>query len=120
HGSARAHSDLRAQLEAAPSLLGHGPDYVLHAILDFIVDGYLPVVETIEERVLNMEQSALDSFLSRAEVKRLFALRQELIRFQRIIGPMTEVCGRLVHLETLTLVLIFKTSWTTCDASKRW
>jgi hypothetical protein len=100
HGSARAHSDLRAQLEAAPSLLSHGPDYVLHAILDFIVDGYLPVVETIEERVLNMEQSALDSFLSRSEVKRLFGLRQELIRFQRIIGPMTEVCGRLVHLET--------------------
>jgi magnesium transporter len=26
HGSARAHSDLRAQLEAAPSLLGQGPD----------------------------------------------------------------------------------------------
>jgi magnesium transporter len=100
HGSARAHSDLRAQLEAAPGLLGQGPDYVLHAILDFIVDGYLPVVETIEERVLTMEQSALDSFLSRAEVKRIFGLRQELIRFKRIIGPMTEVCGRLVHLDT--------------------
>jgi magnesium transporter len=42
HGSARAHSDLRAQLEAAPSLLGQGPDYVLHAILDFIVDGLSP------------------------------------------------------------------------------
>ena len=31
HGSARAHSALREQLEAAPSLLGRGPDYVLHA-----------------------------------------------------------------------------------------
>ena len=100
HGSARAHSDLRAQLEAAPGLLGQGPDYVLHAILDFIVDGYLPVVETIEERVLTMEQSALDNLLSRADVKRIFGLRQELIRFKRIIGPMTEVCGRLVHLDT--------------------
>jgi magnesium transporter len=100
HASARAHSALRAQLEAAPGLLGHGPDYVLHAVLDFIVDGYLPVVETIEERVLEMEQSALESFLSKEEVKRLFGLRQELIRFRRIIGPMTEVCSRLVHLET--------------------
>jgi magnesium transporter len=100
HGSARAHSELRAQLEAAPDLLNHGPDYVLHAVLDFIVDGYLPVVETIEEHVLKMERSALDSFLSRADVKRLFGLRQELIRFRRIIGPMTEVCGRLVHIET--------------------
>src|SRR5215213_10197053 len=68
--------------------------------LDFIVDGYLPVVETIEERVLEMEQSALDTFLSRAEVKRIFGLRQELIRFKRIIGPMTEACGRLVHIDT--------------------
>ena len=34
-----------------------------------------------------MEQSALDSFLSRAEVERIFGLRQELIRFKRIIGP---------------------------------
>ena len=96
----------------------------LHAVLDFIVDGYLPVVETIEEHVLKMEQSALDSFLSRAEVKRLFGLRQELIRFRRIIGPMTEVCGRLVHLETPCLdaepVPIFRTCWTTCGASKRW
>ena len=100
HGSARAHSELRAQLEAAPDLLNHGPDYVLHAVLDFIVDGYLPVVETIEEHVLKMERSALDSFLSRADVKRLFGLRQELIRFRRIIGPMTEVCSRLVHIET--------------------
>ena len=100
HGSARAHTELREQLEAAPGLLGQGPDYVLHAILDFIVDGYLPVVETIEERVLAMEQSALDSFLSRAEVKRIFGLRQELIRFKRVIGPMTEVCSRLVHLDS--------------------
>lgn len=46
-----------------------------------------------------MEQNTLDSFLTRAEVKRIFTHMQELIRFQRIIGPMTEVCGRLVHKE---------------------
>lgn len=31
-GSARAHSQLRSQLEASPQLLQKGPDYVLHAI----------------------------------------------------------------------------------------
>ena len=55
HGSARTHRALRDQLEAAPHLLMHGVDYVLHAILDFIVDGYLPMVEAIEEEVLAME-----------------------------------------------------------------
>ncbi|MGK6320914.1 magnesium/cobalt transporter CorA [Sphingomonas sp. DT-204] len=99
HGSARAHTELRAQLEASPSLLKHGVDYVLHAILDFIVDGYLPIVETIEEEVLHMEQRALDAFLEREEIMRIFRLRRELIRFQRVIRPMAELCGRLVHLD---------------------
>ncbi|MCJ8156883.1 magnesium/cobalt transporter CorA [Sphingomonas sp. LaA6.9] len=99
HGSARAHTELRHQLEAAPSLLSHGVDYVLHAILDFIVDGYLPVVEAIEEEVLEMEQHALDSFLERDEVRRIFALRRELTRFQRVLGPMSEVCSKLANLD---------------------
>ena len=103
HGSARAHTELRHQLEASPALLSHGVDYVLHAILDFIVDGYLPIVETIEEEVLETEQRMLDAFLERAEVRRLFTLRRELIRFQRVLGPMSEVCNRLTHLELPSL-----------------
>ena len=98
HGSARAHTDLRHQLEASPALLKHGVDYVLHAILDFIVDGYLPIVEAIEEDVLETEQRALDAFLDRDETRRLFTLRRELIRFQRVLGPMHEVCNKLTHL----------------------
>lgn len=99
HGSARAHTELRAHLEASPILLSHGVDYVLHAILDFIVDGYLPIVDEIEEDVLHMEQQALDTFLGRDEITRLFGLRRELIRFQRIMGPMSEMVSRIVHLE---------------------
>jgi hypothetical protein len=40
HGSARSHSQLRRQLEAAPAHLKHGVDYTPHAVFDFIVDGY--------------------------------------------------------------------------------
>ncbi len=98
HGSARAHSELRAQLEASPLLLRHGVDYVLHAVLDFIVDGYLPIVTAIEEEVLEMERRALDAFLERDEVNRIFHLRRELMRFQRVLDPMGEVAGRLERL----------------------
>jgi magnesium transporter len=99
HGSDRGHSQLRQQLEAAPQILKNGPDYVLHGVLDFIVDGYLPVVQTIEDRVLGMEQSMLETFLGREQIKRIFRLRRQLIRFQRVLGPMTEVCGKLIHLD---------------------
>jgi magnesium transporter len=99
HGSARAHTALRHQLEAAPSLLTHGVDYVLHSILDFVVDGYLPLVETIEDEVLTMEQRTVDNFLAREEITRIFSLRRELIQFQRVLGPMGEVAGKFVRLD---------------------
>ena len=98
-GSMRDHTELRARLEASPHLLKHGVDYVLHGVLDFVVDGYLPIVEAIEDNIAEMERRALDAFLSRAEVARIFALRRELIRFRRIMGPMEEVLSRLGHIE---------------------
>lgn len=99
HGSKRTHSALRDQLEHAPSLLMHGVDYVLHAVLDFLVDGYLPVVEEYEDEVLEMETQAIDSFLGREEVGRIFTIRRELIRFQRMLVNMGEVAARLSRQE---------------------
>ena len=99
HGSTRGHTALRAQLEASPLLLAQGVDYVLHAILDFVVDGYLPLVETIEEEVLAMEDKTVDQFLTRGEVNRIFEIRRELIRFQRVLGPAGEVAAKLIRLD---------------------
>ncbi len=44
-----------------------------------------------------MEQRALDAFLARAEISRIFNLRRELMRFQRVLGPMGEVANKLTH-----------------------
>ncbi len=99
HGSARAHTTLRGQLEAKPALLAHGVDYVLHAILDFVVDGYGPIVQAVQEDVLEMESHAVSAGLERAEVMRIFGLRRELIRFQRVLVPMGELCAKLVNLD---------------------
>ena len=97
HGSVRSHTVLRGQLEAAPDLLRHGVDYVLHGVLDFIVDGYQPVEEQIEEEVLQMERRALEEPLGQGDLRRIFHLRGELLRFRRILGPMREVCAKLEH-----------------------
>lgn len=99
HGSARAHKELREQLEQSPNLLNHGPDYILHAIIDFIVDGYLPMVEKMEDNVLAMEKHMLASFLEREQIRRIFRMRRQVILFQRVLGPMAEVVGKLTHLE---------------------
>jgi magnesium transporter len=97
HGSQRAHSELRAHLEAAPKALLHGPDYVLHSIMDFIVDGYFPIVEQLEDEALSMESTAEDHFLDRASILRIFTMRREVVRFQRMLGVMTDVAARLAN-----------------------
>jgi magnesium transporter len=96
-GSTRSHTPLREHLEAAPDLLGKGGDYVLHAVLDFIVDGYLPLMTALEEEVAAMEQRMLDTFLNRAEIARIFSLRRDLMRFDRILVPMEEVARKLAR-----------------------
>lgn len=95
HGSARAHTEVRARLESLPAKLAHGPDYVLHAILDFIIDGYFPVVDAIEDRMLVVEESVMDTPLDAAEIRHLYGQRHEIIRFQRLVGMMKEVANRL-------------------------
>mgnify|MGYP003583636871 FL=1 len=97
HGNGGALGNLREQLEASPTLLGKGVDYVLHAILHRIVDQYLPIFEMIEDDVLAMEKRSIDDFLGRDEVARIFSLRGELTRFQRTLGAMAELVRKLVR-----------------------
>jgi magnesium transporter len=96
-GSTRSHRPLREHLEASPDLLGLGGDHVLHAVLDFIVDGYLPLVTALEEEVAAMEQRTLDTFLGRSEIARIFALHRDMMRFDRILVPMEEVARKLAR-----------------------
>ncbi|MFM5923316.1 MAG: magnesium and cobalt transport protein CorA [Novosphingobium sp.] len=94
-GSTRAHSALRARLESNAERLGEGPDYVAHAVLDFLVDGYQPILERYEESVQALEDRAIDEFPEPSTLRRIFRLRRQFRRFVRIVGPMEEVCERL-------------------------
>lgn len=95
-GSTRSHSALRDRLEHKPDHLGHGPDFVAHAILDYIVDGYLPLLEMIEAVVQDLEDRTIDRFPEPSTIRRIFRMRRQLRRFVSTVGPMEEVCHKLV------------------------
>ena len=98
-GNPRAHDKLRAQLEAVPDKLAEGADFVLHSVLDFIVDGYAPLLDRLEEVVGEMEDGAVASFPDQARIRRIFRLRRELRRFEDIAGRMEEVAAKLAETE---------------------
>lgn len=98
-GSTRAHHTLRKKLEVNAEKLSEGPDFVAHGILDFIVDGYQPLMEKLEVAVQEMEEAAIAEFPQQSTIRRIFRLRRQMRRFERIVGPMEEVCDRLVRAE---------------------
>ena len=75
------------------------PDFILHAIVDFAVNSYFPVVEMVEDQVLSLEQHLLDSLLDRDQITRLFRLRREAIHLQHMLTRMADVCGKLTNLD---------------------
>jgi magnesium transporter len=98
-GTISAHDELRTRLESDPERLAEGPDYVAHAILDHLVDGYQPILERLDDGVQVMEERAIDEFPQPSTIRRIFRLRRQLRRFVRVVGPMEEVCDRLATTE---------------------
>lgn len=103
HGASTSYAAVRERCESCPRALARGEDYILYAILDFIVDNYSPVLETIHEEVEAIEDDVLANTITRAQVERLYMLRRDLLRLRNAIGPLVEVCRRLEH-ENLPMV----------------
>jgi len=95
HGASTSYTPVRERCESCPRALARGEDYILYAILDFIVDNYSPVLETIHEEVEAMEQQVLASAMTRAQIERLYLLRRDLLRLRNAVGPLVEICRRL-------------------------
>ena len=99
HGASTSYTAVRKRCEACPTTLSHGEDYILYAILDFIVDNYMPVLETTHREVEAIEGRVFEAPLPSMEVQRLYTLRRELLQLRNAVAPLAEVCRRLEHAE---------------------
>ncbi len=95
HGASTSYSRVREHWESCPAILAKGEDFILYAILDFIVDNYLPVLEAIGDEVETIEDRVLERPMSQAEIERLYMLRRDLLRLRNAAGPLVDVCRRL-------------------------
>ncbi|GAA4129125.1 magnesium and cobalt transport protein CorA [Aminobacter aganoensis] len=95
HGVSTSYAAVRQHWESCPSALAKGEDFILYAILDFIVDNYMPVLEQIEEEVDRIEDGVLARPMTSKDIERLYMLRRDLLRLRNAAGPLVEVCRRL-------------------------
>ncbi|MFD8302624.1 magnesium and cobalt transport protein CorA [Streptomyces sp. NPDC059690] len=86
HGAAPDLSAVRRRMEESPELLGLGPEAVLYAILDAVVDGYAPVVAGVQNDIDEIETEV---FRGDPEVsRRIYELSREMVEFQRATRPL--------------------------------
>lgn len=86
HGAAPDLSAVRHRMEETPELLKLGPEAVLYAILDAVVDGYVPVVAGVQNDIDEIETEV---FRGDPEVsRRIYELSREMVEFQRATRPL--------------------------------
>lgn len=78
-------------------MLGTGSDRVIHALIDAIVDEFLPLIRTWEERldILSEQASSTGDDYDREIVEELVCIRRNLVNTRRIMLPQLEVVKRM-------------------------
>jgi magnesium transporter len=84
---------VRNRLEATPDLLRLGPEAILYAILDQVVDEYLPVVAGLENDIDEIEDQLFKG--DPAVSRRIYELSREVIDFQRATHPLLDMLTAL-------------------------
>lgn len=80
-------SKVRKRLEETPELLCLGPEAVLYAIVDQVVDEYGPVVAGLENDIDEIEDQLFKGG-DPAVARRIYELSREVIEFQRATQPL--------------------------------
>jgi magnesium transporter len=97
HGASLSYADVRTRCEAQPQLLAKGPGFVLHAIMDFVVDQYFPIVDTLEDELEALEEEIFSERISRETTMRIYTLKRDLLEIKRGVSPLVDICNRLMR-----------------------
>ncbi len=78
--------------------LEKGPDYLLYALADTIVDGYFPVLDRIGDDIDSLQDRVMEK-ASDWTLQRLFGLKRELASLRRATSPAREIFAQLTNRE---------------------
>lgn len=80
------------------TILARGPDFLLWALADGVVDGYFPIFDQFADEIDEVQDEIVGN-ASPGTLQHVFRLKRELIRIRHVIAPTREVFGRLTGRE---------------------
>jgi magnesium transporter len=94
HGLASALAPVRKELEDDPERLALGPTAVVHAILDRVVDDYVPVLDGLDQDIVEIETQVFSPERTNP-AERIYKLKRQVLDLYRNVEPLLEPLERL-------------------------
>ncbi len=98
HGTLASYAPVRRLCEARPELLRLGPSYALYAVLDFIVDNYLPLISDFQDELRELEHDVFSDHHDRETIRKLYDMQRDLLTLRLATGPLQDVTNQLIRL----------------------
>lgn len=97
HGRASALAQVRKTIEHDLDRIRCGPMAVLHAVIDRVVDDYVPVIAGLDKDMAEIEDAVFDTNRPRGSdpTQRIFKLKREVLDLLRNTEPLLEPLGAL-------------------------
>jgi len=89
---------VKQSIMVSPVTCQRGAVFILHHIIDNIVDEYLPVMDDFDERINNLEDNIFSVGRPNKEIlEEILGLKRSLLRIKRISAKQLEVLYRMSH-----------------------
>jgi len=84
--------------DSSSALAGHGVGFLVHGLLDLLVDGHFEAVEVLDEQLDSLEEVLFSDQPRSGELqRRSFEMRKSLVLLRRVVLPMREVVNTLLR-----------------------
>jgi magnesium transporter len=98
----RMMSEATSRCIRIPKPVDRGPSFVMHAILDTVVDDYQVIADRLEDEIEDLEEKLLVDPATPAGLQ-IYSLKQRLARFRRYAQPGSRVLATFVESNQQTI-----------------
>ncbi|MDI6785034.1 MAG: magnesium/cobalt transporter CorA, partial [bacterium] len=89
-------TNTKSRCKEKQELMKKGPDFLLHLILDSMVDSYFPILDQMDEQIDIVEDKIFSQPTTRL-LNQIFSLKRNLIAFRKTIIPQREIINSLTR-----------------------
>jgi magnesium transporter len=94
----RSIDNMKQRVRNSPITCQRGPTFLLHQILDQIVDFYSPVLDDFDERISNLEDNIFSlKTPDNSILEEIMSLKRSVLRLRRISSKQLDILYRMSH-----------------------